>query len=1510
MKRLFSLLLAFCLLLTVQPTTLPLQAADNDGSFAEYRTKSGDTWGSWTTVTNSSSLKSVLNSVSNLTIEIYMNRDWNLKEDWTRTQLWSTYGDRITIGSNSDVTIHMRGHMITRGLSSNEDYANVFCLEAGAKLTLIGSESETEAAIEHTVKDYASNSDGSVTKTVTGGTLTGCYSNPMLQGHGGALYFDGEGASVVLQNVTIAGNYFKNNGSGVRFNAESCSLTMDNSKILYNYSGGYGGGICVENKDSCSVVMKNGSAIDENRAVYGGGVYVDNDSCEIKGDGTCSISGNTVTSDGGGVYFNKNNGNVSGCKIDGNTASGNGGGVYCNDAAIGDRGSALGACTVTNNRATNGGGIYVDSSYVLTLSGLTTIEDNENSSGGDSNLYLSSGAKLNLENDTRSVIHFSVQSPSNDLQLSTAAGTYADFNFIYDGSGYHAKWYDDIDHSNAKYRFLYLVSGDATPIPAPTEVALEAKTSESDYVVDGTAYERFRTYFTFSVITDAENDLDALCFYSDGYFFEDPKVYNEHLSTMSAALMAAGYYTNRGRIGTYGYENATVTGYENKHASLRQLLANIGCEDETIYVNQFNLEQPGTDSIGVGMAHKTLRTKDGTDTGYILVPISIRGSGYEGEWASNVTVGPEGEELGFATAANTVYSELLHYVDAYGLTEAAQQGKLVFWVVGYSRSGATANLTAKRLIEHCSPAVNFTPSTNTTLDAAALAGVDDDGFGNNKVFCYTFEAAQGGTDAAEGSADKTAYYCIHNVVNKADAVPYVGPAEMGFKRYGVDHYLPGSAAGQIQRTQVSITRGAAGDTTVTTYRDNDYYAVGSTEYQARRGAAVEHMAAVNPYMVFDDYFTTATINWVSGNLPGWIPSWLGKKDLNTPVSSNLTAEDYLSALMPKLQEWGITSRTWFSTEPVTINGTEYTTFQQALRDLFEIVYSRPDGPGGILNGFSVSDVSIPYGKIYDLYTKVIRDWYNQPDATKEELLAWVWDNIVVTSGILDDFDETQQGRIHNAWPTIADPLLTILSRDYNDETLTGTGQSYLGTLLYNVGRILNNHFAETLFGWLRADDSYYTTKPNNLYYQARETTRYAISRPATVAAPSGAAQGVEDVALDANSRILCCGNQVVHLGVDNVSGEAVYYKVSSRQSNRSLPGGWELYTDGIELPAPAANETPIVYTIETYAISHGQRSETVSYEVEVGNFIRLAGYSLTLDGSILLNVYLDVPAAYSSSTVTMSSYDGKYDVTSTQSTAVDDADCENGLFRFSFGVPAKNMNDAIEISVRDQNGDPVNFYVCGGLASRYSLSVQSYLQAVIGDSGTYGGALVDLCKAMCDYGYAAQVHFDYETNVFPDAGQNSEYTWYQPTAIADLSADDLSAYAHSVNAGSSVRFRGGSLVTLSETAVRLYFRYRSDQSYTVSSQSISHPALTVYDDTTGYVEISNIAAKDLGNAFDVTLTNPSDPTDTITVSHYSAYSYVRTVLRNQNASPDLVQLVKTIKLYGDAAASYFTSQNP
>lgn len=231
-------------------------------------------------------------------------------------------------------------------------------------------------------------------------------------------------------------------------------------------------------------------------------------------------------------------------------------------------------------------------------------------------------------------------------------------------------------------------------------------------------------------------------YYSDGYFEGSSSDYNPHLATMSVNLAVAAIHSSGGE-------------YAMRQAPARQMLADIGCDEQGMYANEWQFKAAEENSMAVMMGRKKLQYADGTYTGYILVPITLRGGGYGLEWGGNLVTGASGEAEGFSKAADIVMEDVEYYINNYGLVVPAAEGKIKFWVTGYSRGGAAANIAAKRL---------------------------SDKYGATAVYAYPGEAPMGGI-AAEEKGD---YSCIHNLINPADLVAALPPAAYGFKRYGKD----------------------------------------------------------------------------------------------------------------------------------------------------------------------------------------------------------------------------------------------------------------------------------------------------------------------------------------------------------------------------------------------------------------------------------------------------------------------------------------------------------------------------------------------------------------------------------------------------------------------------------------------------------------------------------------------------------------------------------------------------
>ncbi|MBQ2580642.1 MAG: hypothetical protein II574_03325, partial [Ruminococcus sp.] len=248
-------------------------------------------------------------------------------------------------------------------------------------------------------------------------------------------------------------------------------------------------------------------------------------------------------------------------------------------------------------------------------------------------------------------------------------------------------------------------------------------------------------------ITDGSYKFDGYTIdfkYSDGFFETDAKQYDPHMATMSC---------------TMAYASTTVIkkdyDFSEGPKNIKDVLSQMGFED--LYASEAYTQVPTPDTVACAIGSKNVETKNGTKK---IVAITVRSANYEKEWASNVTLGKDGEAEGFAKAADQVTKEVNQYLEDHDMTKGAEDGDVVFWLSGFSRGGATANLTAKRLIDQ---------------------------YGDGKVYAYTIEAPQGGVASAERS-DRD-YTVIHNITCKDDPVPYVAPTEWGFKRYGVDHSI-------------------------------------------------------------------------------------------------------------------------------------------------------------------------------------------------------------------------------------------------------------------------------------------------------------------------------------------------------------------------------------------------------------------------------------------------------------------------------------------------------------------------------------------------------------------------------------------------------------------------------------------------------------------------------------------------------------------------------------------------
>jgi len=1078
-RRFISLLTA-CILLC---SAAPLQAiAETGTSYEAYVIYDGKVhtythyYDAWTYAVN----------MNNNTV-IHMSKDWNIT-------------GRLDVKEGVSLTVNMHGHVINRGNvnPNNPTYASdssgsgsVFMINDNAKLTIIGSD-EYDAPTEHKGKrltNYLWYWDKQGNDVINGALITGGATDSE---YGGGAFILRKQAQLTMTNVTVAGNvadawgsYYGFGGAISFFNKEG-RATLTNCDLIYNYAEKMGAAVCFDSSD-CFLTMDGGMIANNYTEGNGGGIalYSGADDATLNLS-NAEIMANKADEYGGGLYLGAQTTVVNKGKITHNTAGTSGGGIF-----VKQEDCTLNGCTITYNEAAEqGGGVLLENDnlvYVPKLNLLGTLTIKENTvKGKKSNLYLKNGtpvfrdAKIYGIPETDSEIWVS---STVDAIISYIPDSYNDTIFYADEDGKFVYWATGDMVSSDYYRHLVLASGTK---PADATIRLPVTTLEATQVsnivsasADGqpllpkSAY-TYNGYTVYKGYGMQDDHTEAnVYYYSDGYFMGDPADYNEHLASMSLRMASAAMAS-----GDFSDTHENDRDYTIQASHIKQLFSDIGVSDENIFLSPSYLVKPTADSIACAIGSKPLLGKDGkTDTGYVLIPITVRGAGYESEWASNLTLGGEDgtEHQGFADAADKVKSMLDSYMEERGLKEKAQAGKVRFWISGFSRAGATSNLLAKRLIDE---------------------------YGDAAVFAYPFEAPQGGLKSAIRSDRK--YTGIHNVLLAGDVVPHVAMVSMNFQRYGVDHFLPGTEVGTAKTDTTDVTVGDArqytrkrsgslartievkdgkiqGDVNAYTsetffLKDNDYYTVGTEKYKEQKKKMLLQLAATKDGFIFDDYFHLAKLT-----LEGiYAKSWM--KEVG---SAGVTLTDWLPDMAFYLNYWLIGEDLLQSEKARSAYVS--TNAQSAFRTLAVDAFTNRLQPGNIkdkvLSTRTLAAVAVWMGScITEMLAAIEPDFIHY---------SYSFYDVLADTGIFDD-DCIPLSReeavaalkvlFHVLWGDLTKvsnyPTATL--KDYNtDDYLV-----VLGTLLYNANRIIMNHMPDVVFAWLRSYDSFYTDNKDGVSDQS------------------------------------------------------------------------------------------------------------------------------------------------------------------------------------------------------------------------------------------------------------------------------------------------------------------------------------------------------------------------------------------------------------------------------------------
>ena len=302
--------------------------------------------------------------------------------------------------------------------------------------TITGGNTRGSGGGIHITRYSIGNVPGSL--ILVSGNISG---NTADSSNGGGIYIDSE-CALTMKGGSIDGNIVSsasNYGGGVFVYG---TFTMENGIITKNSSEqGYGGGVNIGSNGTFT--MTDGTISDNDAGTTGGGVnlgaYGASGATMTLEGGT--ISGNTATVNGGGVgvsvgTFTMNGGTIGGAEL--NTAA-FGGGVYVDGV---NSNFIMTGGTISGNTATQkGGGVYVSSTGSFTLGSSSAaasspvISENTKTGNSTNNVYLD-GTILLIEGKLRKSVDsgnmgISMATPGEEFTLGWGSSGLTDTTFFF-----------------------------------------------------------------------------------------------------------------------------------------------------------------------------------------------------------------------------------------------------------------------------------------------------------------------------------------------------------------------------------------------------------------------------------------------------------------------------------------------------------------------------------------------------------------------------------------------------------------------------------------------------------------------------------------------------------------------------------------------------------------------------------------------------------------------------------------------------------------------------------------------------------------------------------------------------------------------------------------------------------------------------------------------------------------------------------------------------------------------
>ncbi|MCR5202464.1 MAG: hypothetical protein K6D02_05170 [Lachnospiraceae bacterium] len=285
----------------------------------------------------------------------YIKRNRNGEMDDDGCVIWVGERAEFVIKDSNPKSIGydgIRGGVITGGAS--DDTAGGIHINYNADVTMKGGTIYECTSREHGGAVYVEgevDNDrlGKTCFTMTGGKILSCQAiDSVDECHGGAIMV--ECATAHLKNVTIQNCYSEDDGGAIAI--DTSEIIIDNVTFSGNKAIDNGGAVCImsgsdSSKDSFFSILN------------------------------CKFSDNTCDGKGGGIFIDDNAEEqkatiIYNCIFKKNSSKKEGGAIFINDDAVG-----LADVNITENHSDkNGGGVFVDARYDVSLKGKVIIKDN------------------------------------------------------------------------------------------------------------------------------------------------------------------------------------------------------------------------------------------------------------------------------------------------------------------------------------------------------------------------------------------------------------------------------------------------------------------------------------------------------------------------------------------------------------------------------------------------------------------------------------------------------------------------------------------------------------------------------------------------------------------------------------------------------------------------------------------------------------------------------------------------------------------------------------------------------------------------------------------------------------------------------------------------------------------------------------------------------------------------------------------------------------------------------